>query len=462
MAIPHFRVPLNLKHAATISKRIVYHVQRLNPKSGQKLDKALLLATVLMDSLRPYVFADDNPPPAEAKPVIAQAAAQAREFVAEIERLNAGDDRLGQAVRNLFECLELGEEGAEISLRAGENPDSALRATEIPRTPPIVETADGAARTLWSGPKLTLAKRKLGRTELWVTPVGLGGAWLGKSANGFDDEQAIATVLRALDAGINLIDTSPLYGDSERRVGLALAAWTKLGGKRADVVLTTKTGTRTRPHDYSGAGTRRSVEESLRLLKTDYLDVVLVHDPDDLEPALEKGAAFDELAKMKSEKLIRAIGLGVRDHEFHRRCIEAGLVDMCLTYRDFNLVNQSALRGVIEPAASRGVGVVNATVVMGGLLGGDDPLLAAPGPEQVGAYYAQKAEVNLACKLWEFSKTHGVSLLALNLQWVLRESRVASTLLGVASAGELDEDLKALQVSIPEAVWAELREQFGL
>jgi aryl-alcohol dehydrogenase-like predicted oxidoreductase len=462
MAIPYFRVPLNLKHAATISKRIVYHVQRLNPQSGQKLDKALLLATALLDCLRPYVFADDNPPLSEAKPVIAEAAAQAREFVAEIERLKAGDDRLGQAVRNLFECLELGEEGAEISLRAGENPDSALRATEIPRTPPKNETASGAARTLSSGPKLALAKRQLGRTEMWVTPVGLGGAWLGKCADGFSDEQAIATVLRALDAGINLIDTSPLYGESERRVGLALEAWAKRGGKRSDVVLTTKTGTRTRPHDYSGASTRRSVEESLRLLKTDYLDVVLVHDPDDIAPALEKGGAFDELAKMKTEKLIRAIGLGVRDHEFHRRCIEAGVVDMCLTYRDFNLVNQSGLRGVIEPAASRGVGVVNATVVMAGLLGGNDPLLAAPRPEQLGAYYAQKAEVNLACKLWEFAKAHGVSLLALNLQWILRESRVASTLLGVANAEELNADISALQAPITEAVWADLRDQFGL
>ena len=293
MPIPHFHVPLNLKHAATISKRIVFHVQRLKSIRAQNLDKALLLASVLNDELRPYGFSDDNPPPDEAKHVIDSAAKQARELVAEIERLNAGDDRLGQAVRNLFECLELGEEGAAISLRAGENPDSALRSTEIPRPRPKLElTRNEEVR-----PSKGLSRREPGGTGLQVTTVGLGGAWLGKTADGFSDDVAIATVHRALERGINLIDTSPLYGESERRVGLALEAWYARGGKRSDVVLTTKTGTRTQPRDYSGPGTRRSIGESLRLLKTDYLDAVFVHDPEDLAPALEKGGAFDELRR---------------------------------------------------------------------------------------------------------------------------------------------------------------------
>ena len=165
---------------------------------------------------------------------------------------------------------------------------------------------------------------------------------------------------------------------------------------------------------------------------------------------------------MKSENTVRAVGLGVRDHAFHRRCIEAGVVNLCLTYRDFNLVNQSAVNGVLVPAAAHHVGVFNATVVMAGLLGGKDPQLSAPKPEQTSPYYAQKEEIELACKLWEFSKARGISLLTLNLQWVLREARIASTLLGAATPAEIDEDLDALEQSIPESVWRELREQFGL
>jgi hypothetical protein len=129
MAIPHFRVPLNLNHAATLSTRIEYHVKRLKSVRAENLDKAALLAALLVQHLKPYSFSEENPAPAEAKPVVDEAAQQARDFVAEIERLGVGDDRLGQSVRNLFECLELGEEGAMISLRAGENPDSALRPT---------------------------------------------------------------------------------------------------------------------------------------------------------------------------------------------------------------------------------------------------------------------------------------------------------------------------------------------
>ena len=127
MATPHFRVPLNLKHAATISRRIEYHLQRLKGIREKSPDKAILLATLLAEHLRPYGYCDENPPEAEAKPVVEEAARQARELVAEIERCGVGDDRLGQAVRNLFECLELGEVGAAQSLRAGENPNSALR-----------------------------------------------------------------------------------------------------------------------------------------------------------------------------------------------------------------------------------------------------------------------------------------------------------------------------------------------
>ena len=120
-------------------------------------------------------------------------------------------------------------------------------------------------------------------------------------------------VHRAIELGINYLDTSPLYGESERRVGLALN-----GGWRRKVYLATKTGTHPEWRgDYSASGTRRSVENSLRLLKADYLDVCLVHDPTSMAPIVAKGRALDELQKMREEGLIHFIGLGVRQHDFH-------------------------------------------------------------------------------------------------------------------------------------------------
>jgi hypothetical protein len=125
MPMPYFQVPLNLPHAATISSRISYHLQR-RAQVGD-VSVASKLANEISDDLLPYKISGENPPAEEAKAVISVVAEKARQMVDAIETSGAGDDRLGQAVRNLFECLELGREGAIASLRAGENPDSTLR-----------------------------------------------------------------------------------------------------------------------------------------------------------------------------------------------------------------------------------------------------------------------------------------------------------------------------------------------
>lgn len=305
-------------------------------------------------------------------------------------------------------------------------------------------------------------KRQLGRTNLRVTPVGLGGAWLGRTPSGFSDETAVATVLRAWELGINLVDTSPLYGESERRIGLALRQWLARGGQREELVLSTKTGTRTRPKDYSAAGTRRSVEESLRQMQTEYLDIVLVHDPHDLAPVLAAGGALEELRRMKAEGLVRAIGLGVRTHAMHRRCMASGQLDVSLTYGDYHLLSQAAVTGILEPAVAHGIGVLNGAVMAGGLLGGLEPRIVQPGPYKAPPYGQDKEATDRAQALWEFAEARGISLLALNLRFCLREQRIASTLVGAQTPKEIALDVAAVSEPIGDQVWRDLQEQFGL
>ena len=205
-----------------------------------------------------------------------------------------------------------------------------------------------------------LPKRRLGRTGFHVSAVGLGGAHLGRTPEGFSDEVATATVYRALQLGVNLIDTAPMYGDSQRRVGLALETWFANGGQREDLILSTKTGRDAQSNaDYSADATRRSVEQSLQLLRTDYLDIVHVHDPQDLEPVLGPGGALEALCGLKEQGVIRALGLGVRTHELHQRCMATGDLDVSLTYCDYHLLDQSAVEGVLRPAAAHDVGVLN-------------------------------------------------------------------------------------------------------
>lgn len=289
-----------------------------------------------------------------------------------------------------------------------------------------------------------------------VSPLSLGGAHLGETAEGFSDELAVRTVREALAAGINLIDTAPMYGDSRRRIGLALQEWFAEGHARDEVVLSTKTGRDPRGgRHYSAGETRQSVGESLRLLQTPYLDIVLVHDPDDPAAVFDAGGTLEALLELKAEGLVHAIGVGVRSHDFHRRCIRSGLFDVCLTFCDYNLLDQSAAEGLLDEAAAYDVGVLNGAAVMLGLLGGSDPRLNT-------TYLATPERASRAYDLWRWAQSKGVSIEALNLQLCLKEPRIASTLVGVADPDELRRDLAAVAEPVADEVWVELRERFGV
>lgn len=121
----HFDLPLDLPHAARLSDRILTLLERHVEESSLDAAAVMEAAEGLSNFLYQFAEDEDNPPGAEV--IRDEAAALARNLVDELERTNIQGDRLGQYIRNLFECLELGKEGAEISLRAGEHPESLQR-----------------------------------------------------------------------------------------------------------------------------------------------------------------------------------------------------------------------------------------------------------------------------------------------------------------------------------------------
>ena len=285
----------------------------------------------------------------------------------------------------------------------------------------------------------TLPRRRLGRTGLEVTALSMGGAGIGRSD--VTDDEAVGAVHRAIDLGINYLDTSPLYGESERRVGLALA-----GGWREKIFLATKTGTHPQWRgDYSAAGTRRSVENSLRLLGTDYLDVCLVHDPRGMEPVIAKDGAFDELQCMREEGLLRFIGLGVREHNFHRLAIETGVVDVILTFLDYTLISQTAAESLLPLAAEHDIGVINGSPIAMGWLSGVEPYANAGTPE------GQKAH-----QLWKWAEGNNLSLLNLAIQFCLRQPLIHMNLTGSKDAAEVEQNFVAATTPVPEEIWGKL------
>lgn len=120
-----FDIPLDIPHAGRLADRIVELLDRIAEEGGGETDEAIAAAEKVSKLLFRYTESDDNPP--DALRLRDEAAALGRALVDAIERSGVANDRLGQYVRNFFECLDLGEEGAAISLRAGENANSLQR-----------------------------------------------------------------------------------------------------------------------------------------------------------------------------------------------------------------------------------------------------------------------------------------------------------------------------------------------
>ncbi len=297
----------------------------------------------------------------------------------------------------------------------------------------------------------TLPLRTLGRTGFKVTALGLGGAWLGWTPNGVRKDLATATVLRALQSGINMIDT---YNHNEGLVGEALEGWFQRGRRRDELVICSKVDS----PDFPAEKTLRRVKRSMENLRTDYVDIVLIHDPESMEPIFAPNGTLSALKRLKSEGIIRAIGLGVRSHDFLCQAIESGEFDVVLTHLDFNLLNQSAAVRVLPLAAKHNVGVINGSPLAMGLLTDEDPFIAA----QRRNIPPNDERVRKARALWEWARDQGLSLLATSLRFCLLEERISTTLVGASFPEHVDEAVSALTVEISPKAWDELHERFGI
>src|SRR5207302_1929719 len=189
-----------------------------------------------------------------------------------------------------------------------------------------------------------LPTRKLGQTQLEVTTLGVGSAWLGRRADGsIDEETGLAAILAALDSGVRLIDTASLYvdGSAERVVGQALRARPALAGK---VVVETKVRD-VREFGYTGGETRRSVETSLQRLGIDTIPMIFIHDPpaDLFDRVMGAGGALAMLRQLQSEGLIGHVGIASNNPWDNAPYIESGEFEAAVVPDAYSLLNQVAL-----------------------------------------------------------------------------------------------------------------------
>jgi len=319
----------------------------------------------------------------------------------------------------------------------------------------------------------------LGRTGLSVSRLGFGAASIGGVFDVVEERDGLATIDHAWDLGIRYFDVAPLYGygTAERRLGASLAARprnefvvsTKVGrlvrrvdevapgadvdrnafGDRRDADRTEDTGFRV-VFDFSRDGILRSVEESLRRLGLDRIDILFLHDPDGhWEAAIGEG--YPTLHRLREEGVVRAIGAGMNQSAMLTRFAREGDFDVFLVAGRYTLLDQDALAELLPTCVQR-----NVAVVIGGVM--NSGILAAPGRGARFNYKPAPADVvERARAIAAVCQRHGVPLKAAAIQFPLAHPAVASVVAGVGRIEHLDDYPAAMRQDIPAELWAELR-----
>lgn len=312
--------------------------------------------------------------------------------------------------------------------------------------------------------------RRLGRTGIELTTLGLGTAAIGNLYSAMSDEAARATVDAAWEAGIRYFDTAPHYGLglSERRLGVALAE-----RPRDQYILSTKVGRllRTNPHptgsdlnvggfdvrddltrvwDFSADGVRRSLAESLERLCVDRVDIVYVHDPDHaVDDAIAH--AIPALIELREQGVIKAVGVGMNQWQAPLRMVRETDIDVVMLAGRWTLLDRSG-EALLAECHERGVAVVVAAPFNSGIL-------AQPWPADGAPFNYAPAPTDVLSRARKLATTcveAGTVLPTAALQFPLRHPAVAAVVAGLRSPTEVHDAVSALGHEISEDTWTKL------
>ena len=323
--------------------------------------------------------------------------------------------------------------------------------------------------------RMPLATRLLGDTGLALTEIGFGAGPLGGFYGHVDADTGARAARRAFELGVRYFDVAPLYGHGRAELALGHAL---RDIPRDRYVLSTKVGRYMEPADapgrparrraeglpfnpmldYSRDGALRSLEQSLLRLGMSHVDLVYIHDVDahsqgddaaaERAFAAAMSGALPALVELKRAGVIRAIGVGLNEPRWAVRWVREADLDAIMIAGRLTLLNREAEDELLGLCRARGVGVIAAGPYNGGMLarGGRDGwrFNYRPAPAETVARYERL--VTQAAQL-------ATDLKAAAVQFPLRFPEVVSLVIGAASPDEVEQNIDALRVCVPEAFW---------
>ncbi|MYA61590.1 MAG: aldo/keto reductase [Dehalococcoidia bacterium] len=314
--------------------------------------------------------------------------------------------------------------------------------------------------------KVAMRYKKFGNSELETSVVGFGGWPMGRGHYGsFDDDEVVRAVHASIDLGVTLFDTAAVYGwgEGEKLLGRALE------GKREDVVIVSKAGI---PWDEEGGGRRRdssreslekSLNESLTRLQTDYLDLFLIHWPDESRPM---SVPMDAFADFQKQGKIRYGGVSNFSPQQMSDCLD--VFPVVTNQVGYHLFDQRPEPEIIPFCADNGMGIMAYGSLAHGLLTGtmtpdttfeeDDwrrSLMAFGQPIFKGQNFLDN--LKKVDTLKEMAAERGFSVAQLALAWVASEPTVSVALVGTRKPEEIQENVAAADWELSLSERAEIR-----
>ncbi|KAK9815449.1 hypothetical protein WJX72_003882 [[Myrmecia] bisecta] len=304
-----------------------------------------------------------------------------------------------------------------------------------------------------------LPRRKLGSTGLQPSVLSFGASPLGNIFGDLSEEVRIAAVHEAFKLGMNYFDTSPFYGDHKSELVLGKALTTL---PRDQIIVATKVGRFPgNVFDFSAERVTRSVLESLERLQLSYIDVIQTHDIEfgSLDQVVTE--TLPALQKLKEQGLVRHIGITGLPLKIYRTVLDRaapGSVDLILSYCH-HCLNDKTLDALIPYLQSKGVGIINASILSMGQLTKQGPPDWHPAPTQLKEATRKAAQ---------HAERRGVDISKLAIMDALQNRHIATHLVGLATPEQVRENVATARQALgldprpdqalEDAVLAEVKE----